>query len=630
MMKLSPSMRLKVNRDTFFLPDGKDSVYFRNNAGSFRMGGKAIQQWVEKLIPMYSGEFTLKDLTEGLPGPYRDRVYEISETLYKNGFLRDLSEENPHDLPENICKKYASQIEFLNSFGNSGAYRFQEFRKSKVLLVGAGSIFLSAVNALLESGLPKFHTLITDSMPTNRKRLSELTVQARKTDPDVAISMVTIAERNHSWREIVNAFDCVVYVSQQGELEELQTIESACRKVDTLFMCAVCVEGFGMAGPLVQPGSAGDWTAAWTSLHTTVFEEEKPNQPYSSTAGAMLVNVCAFELFKKMTEATTSTAHQKFYLLNLFTMEGKWHFFQPKPSVLQSFKQVDVRKLSEAKRDTTQLLLAFSHLTSEVSGVFHKWEEGDLSQIPLSQCWIQTVDPLSEGPAELLSAEICSGLTHHEVRREAGLVGLERYSEKLITKLDVKDVACIGAGESSIESVSRGLQKCLLDELQIQTEKRKMTATMVKLKEIQDKHCRFYLQALRTMGREPQIGLGKEISGLPVVWVKDKERAYGSPGLTMTDALRNALHHFVTKHQNKSGKLSTQAIEAQNVMFQEKEPMEIDVQTTDTVKSLQAALQILENNRRYVEVFDLAMDPLLKKEQTVVVGVVLRKEDPLL
>ncbi|MGP4081118.1 putative thiazole-containing bacteriocin maturation protein [Pseudalkalibacillus sp. R45] len=630
MMILSPSMRLKVNRDTFFLPDGKDSVYFRNNAGSFRMGGKAIQQWVEKLIPMYSGEFTLKDLTEGLPGPYRDRVYEISETLYKNGFLRDLSEENPHDLPENICKKYASQIEFLNSFGNSGAYRFQEFRKSKVLLVGAGSIFLSAVNALLESGLPKFHALITDSMPTNRMRLSELVVQARKSDPDVAISMITTAERNHSWREIVNSFDCVVYVSQQGELEELQTIESACRKEDTMFMPAVCVEGFGMAGPLMQPGSAGNWTAAWNSLHTSVFEDEKPNQPYSSTSGAMLANICAFELFKKMTEATTSTVQQKFYLLNLFTMEGKWHSFQPKPDVPQSFKQLDVRELSEAKSGSTELLVAFSHLTSEVSGVFHKWEEGDLCQIPLSQCWIQTVDPLSEGPAELLPAEVCSGLTHHDVRREAGLVGLERYSEKLIRNLDVQDVVCSGAGESSTEAVSRGLQKCLLDELQKQTENRKITATMVMVKEIQDKHCQFYLQALRTMGKEPLIGLGKEFNGLPVIWVKYKDRAYGSTGLTITDALRNALHHAVTKHQNKSGKRSTRAIEVQNVRLQEKEPVGIDIQTTDTAKSLQAALQILENNRRYVEVFDLAMEPLLKKEQAVVVGVVLRKEEPLL
>ena len=38
MSKLNPSTRLKVKRDTFFLPDPKGGVYFRNNLSSFRYG----------------------------------------------------------------------------------------------------------------------------------------------------------------------------------------------------------------------------------------------------------------------------------------------------------------------------------------------------------------------------------------------------------------------------------------------------------------------------------------------------------------------------------------------------------------------------------------------------------------
>ena len=50
MANLNPSMRLKVKRDTFFLPDPNRGVYFRNNISSFRMEGSGIDQWVEKLI----------------------------------------------------------------------------------------------------------------------------------------------------------------------------------------------------------------------------------------------------------------------------------------------------------------------------------------------------------------------------------------------------------------------------------------------------------------------------------------------------------------------------------------------------------------------------------------------------
>ena len=66
MTKLNSYSRLKVKRDTFYLPDPEGGVYFRNNVSSFRMEGGTIYQWIEKLIPMFNGEQTLGELTEGL------------------------------------------------------------------------------------------------------------------------------------------------------------------------------------------------------------------------------------------------------------------------------------------------------------------------------------------------------------------------------------------------------------------------------------------------------------------------------------------------------------------------------------------------------------------------------------
>lgn len=98
MIHLTASARLKVNRDTWFLPDPNGGAYFRNNSGSFRIKGSSIAQWFEKLLPMFNGEHSLEDLTKGLQAPYRKRVYEIGETLYKNGFVRDVSRDHPHKL----------------------------------------------------------------------------------------------------------------------------------------------------------------------------------------------------------------------------------------------------------------------------------------------------------------------------------------------------------------------------------------------------------------------------------------------------------------------------------------------------------------------------------------------------
>ena len=71
---LNSSSRLKVKRDTFFVPDSNEGVYFRNNVSSFQLEGLTIYQWIEKLVPMFNGEQTLADLTEGLTEPYRNRI----------------------------------------------------------------------------------------------------------------------------------------------------------------------------------------------------------------------------------------------------------------------------------------------------------------------------------------------------------------------------------------------------------------------------------------------------------------------------------------------------------------------------------------------------------------------------
>lgn len=112
MTSLTPAARLKVKDDTFFLPVPNDGVYFRNNVGTFRMEGGMIDRWIEKLVPMFSGEHTLEDLTDGLSYTHRERVYEIANVLYQQGFVRDVSKDLTHQLTDGIIQKYAGQIAF--------------------------------------------------------------------------------------------------------------------------------------------------------------------------------------------------------------------------------------------------------------------------------------------------------------------------------------------------------------------------------------------------------------------------------------------------------------------------------------------------------------------------------------
>lgn len=651
MTNITPSMRLKVKRDVFFLPDQKSGVYLRNNISSFRMEGSMIGQWIEKLIPMLNGEHTLGDLTDGLPGPYRDRVYEIAEVLYRNGYVRDVSKDRPHHLEEWVLKKHASQIEFLDSFSDSGAYRFQAYRQTKVLAVGSGPFFVSLVSALIESGLPKFHMLITDSVPTNKSRLMDLVAHARKTDTEVAVEEVTLQKQNVStWREIVQPFHSILYVSQEGNIEELRVLHTICREEKKILLPAISLQQIGMAGPLVHPDSDGCWESAWRRLHQSAILDGQKLETFSYTGGAMLANAIVFELFKKVAEVRGSEQRNQFFLLDMDTLEGNWHSFLPHPLVTgrASAKWVQDfdRRLEQnsSKGEPSRLLFYFSQMTSAESGIFHIWEEGDLIQLPLAQCRVQAADPLSEGPAELLPNIICTALTHEEARREAGLAGIESYVSRMVDLLLTtlppqqdtesslavpQEFVGVGAGETFAEGVCRGVQKCLAEELRKQHAGQENSVSQVQLRAVEDERCRYYLQALTTMHGELTIGLGEEVSGFPVVWVGTNRCWYGSIGLNRTLALQKALQQALLKAQNQVADSITEVLEASSVLLKERVPLSLvigAIEETAITEVLQSAMKVLKRNRKRLLVCDLAIESFLQEELEVF-GVLLREEE---
>jgi len=635
-------MRLKVKGDTFFLPDPNGGVYFRNNFVSFRMEGRTIDQWIEKLIPVFNGEYTLEDITDGLPDPYRERVYEIAEMLYQNGFVRDVSQDRPHQLPDKVLKKYASQIEFLDHLGGSGAYRFQCYRQAKVLAIGSGPFLVSLVAALLESGLPRFHVLITDSVQTNRQRLAELAAHARKTDPEVTLVEVTPQQAGvSSWREAVQPFHSILYVSQEGDVEELRVLHTVCREEKKVLLPAMCLQQVGVAGPLVHPDSEGCWESAWRRIHYTALRKNPQLHTFSSTAGAMLANVITLELFKTVTGINGSEQQNQFFLLNLETLEGNWHSFMPHPLVTgraaaEWVQDLDLRlEQSADKIEPNGLFPYFSLLTSEESGIFHIWEEGDLKQLPLAQCRVQAVDPLSEGPAALLPDIVCTGLTHEEARRDAGLTGIESYVSRMVGFLvedgmvEPQEFVGVGAGETVAEGVCRGLQKCLTEELGKRLADQKPPVFRVQLSTVEDERCQYYLQVLTTMQGAPTIGLGEAVSGFPVVWVGTSGRWYGSVGLNVTMALRMALQQALLKAQNQTTHFKTQALEIPTVLLEGKVPQSLAIPAWEEETQsevLQSALQVLKRNRKRLVVLDLSLEPFLKEELAGVFGVLLREE----
>ncbi len=593
-----------------------------------------IDKWVEKLMPMFNGQYTLEYLTTGLPGPYRDRVFEIAETLVSNGFARDVSQERPHQLTEQVLKNHASQIEFVDNLIDSGAYRFQCYRQSKVLAVGSGPFFISLISSLLSSGHPKVKILIMDTDQTNRRRLNELVARARKTDDEVEIEELN-QNKERDWQEVIKPFDYILYVSEKADVEELRLLHKVSRDEKKVFLPSICLEQVGLAGPFVHPNSEGCWESAWRRLHQTALTNDQPFSAYSPTAGSMLANVIVFELYKHVTGVSEKEQKERFFLLDLETLEGNWHPFIPHPLVtghpsVRLVEDIDVRLEQRTEnRDPSSLLVHFNQLTSKVSGIFYKWEEGDLKQLPLSQCSVQAANPLAEGPADLLQERVCSALTHLEARIEAGLTGIEVYVSRMADILELSPQVKVAAGVMLAEGVCRGLQKCLEEELIRQSREPSYSVSIVKLTKVEDQRCRFYLQSLTTMQGAPTIALGENVSGFPVVWVGTRDGWYGSVDINRTLALRNALQQAIAKGQNPGESETPPSLEFTSLSLDEKEPQIIEIPACeDRIQSedLQEAIKVLERNRKQLQVYELDVEPFLKQELAGVFGVLVQEE----
>ncbi|MDR0269260.1 MAG: putative thiazole-containing bacteriocin maturation protein [Paenibacillus sp.] len=648
-------MRLKVKGDTFFLPDSNGGVYFRNNTGSFRMEGDMVDLWIEKLMPMWNGDYSMADLTDGLPEPHRVRVYEIAEILLKNGFVRDTSQDHTHSLPEAVERKYAAQIEFLDSFGGSGAHCFQTYRQANPIAIGSGPIFVSLIAALLESGLPRFRMLIMNQATTDRQRISELTATARLSDHEVEVEEIFPSNDGClDWPEVVRLADSVLYVAQDDDPGELRALHVACRDAKKLLLPAIYLRQVGIVGPLVHPDSDICFESAWRRIHRTALGDVERPPAVSTTSEAMLANVVVFEWLKTVSGTTASELNGKLFLLNSDTLEGQWHSLLPHPLVrgLRPAELTDPYDLPidlRAKRQEADRLLSyFNRLTSAETGILHCWEEGDSKQLPLSQCRVQAVDPLSEGPADLLPQLVCSGMTHHDARKEAGLAGIEAYVSRLAGVLKAArpaqpDIAIpieshpqeyvgIGAGVTVAEAVLRGLQKCLFEELKRRSESSIPSVYRTELSEVDDDISRYCLRVLSTMQDAPIIGLGQEAAGFPVVWVGTNGYWYGGVGVNRTMALREALRQALMRIQNDAVDIQGQILERSSVKVENALPQSLTIPGFDELEydmMLQSVRQILQSNRKRIAVVELSTEPFMKEELAGVFGVSLREEETL-
>ncbi|MBN3555663.1 bacteriocin maturation protein [Fictibacillus nanhaiensis] len=615
------SMCLKINRDTFIYPQHNGGVYLRNNVTSIQMEGNTIEQWVQKLVPMLDGSRSIEEITDGLPDPYKEQVFKIAEVLYKNGFVRDTSQDLPHQLSPALLEKYASQIEFIDHLSHSGAHRFQKYRESKIAVIGCGPLLSSLTASLLQSGLPAFTIFHTNTKQNETNNLKELMKSATKTEPESSFTLLPFNE-NSCTEDLAN-IEYVLYANEVENTDQLSIIQKVCRDQSKLFLPVTLQNHQAFVGPLQLTDSAACWKTA--SLRLGKKDNKKTKFKSSRTASNLLANVTVFMLFKVIT-GVQENPENVIYQLNVETLEGKWHPVFPHPLVTNNIKIEAIEDpllfIKKAPTREVDLHSLFYQITSSDTGIFQKFEEEDLSQLPLSQCNVQVADPFGESEPEVITA---ADRTHEDARLEAGLSGIETYVKKLFK--NSPEVMSVGIGRSAAEGMCRALQNSL-QEIFTKSHNRIQVSAEVDPISIQDAYSTFLIQALSTLDEEIKLFLGTKIHGFPVVWVQQDRNYFGSIGLDENRALQNALQGALMYRQNKetihiknciksSATISTTGLQTITLSESKEETL---------TYTLTSALQTLKNTNCKATLYTLHAETILNENTSGIFGITLSSE----
>ena len=140
-----------------------------------------------------------------------------------------------------------------------------------------------------------------------------------KCDSEVEVKEVPFEKGGHKsfWKQAVRPYDWILYVSQDGNVNELRDLNIVCKEERKIFLPAICLEQVGLSGPFVHPESDGCWESAWRRLHQSAIQSDQQPNMLSSTTGSILANVIVFEFFKKATGIAGSNRVIKFTCLIL-------------------------------------------------------------------------------------------------------------------------------------------------------------------------------------------------------------------------------------------------------------------------------------------------------------------------
>ncbi|WP_206739589.1 hypothetical protein [Streptomyces lydicus] len=416
-------MRPRLKSDVLYVPTG-DGVHVFGAGTDLALRGRSAYQWLDRLAPHLDGSVELDDLVGRLPDDKRQAVHALVGQLHAAGCLFDAGEDLPHRLTRREWETYASQIAFIEYHGDSAAHRFETYRDSGMLVVGAGPVFVSLICSALRSGVRHLRAVCTEEAVTHTERLAELTAEAAVRDPEQRITHIAYDE-DELGRDIVGRVGAVVHVADGSGVDRALWLDELCREAGTLLVQGLVVDDVAWLGP-----AGSDWRSAWLRLDAR--GPFRPNAFLTGPAAAVVASHLGLAAFTALTGIAGSTGAadgaRKMTRIDLETLRTSTHAFLPHPAAApagpetrEEFTRRIERLGATAALDEDAFSRRAARCFDPYVGVLRALDEGEFTQVPLH---VTEAVPRAAGATPVHGA----GTGFAAARRDAALRGLASYA----------------------------------------------------------------------------------------------------------------------------------------------------------------------------------------------------------
>ncbi|GLY20440.1 TOMM precursor leader peptide-binding protein [Micromonospora sp. NBRC 101691] len=263
-------MRAKLRDDLLYVAV-ENGVYLETGRGSTEISGGSAYRLVQQLAPHLDGSRTVEVLTAGLPPAQQRVVADMVAMLVRRGIARDLDAEPAHGLSDWELERYRQAIMYAEHVADAPVRRFEGFRNSRTLVVGAGPALHSLVQTLFDLGLRTATVMETGEEPADDEAYRRILDRCRDGDPSVTLRQVpdvtTGPGAEAALAAVFDGFDAVLHCTDREMAGRALAVTRAAHTAGIPALHAVPADDAAWVGPTSGGVAAGCWECGVRAAH---------------------------------------------------------------------------------------------------------------------------------------------------------------------------------------------------------------------------------------------------------------------------------------------------------------------------------------------------------------------------